>query len=81
MLRSSRRSAVRLAAELGCCEDTLRRWSQQADLDDGLRDDGLTTEERAELRRLRHENRIVTMERDLPEKAAAFFARESEPSR
>ena len=39
---------------------------------------GLTTEERAELARLRKENKTLRMERDLLKKATAYFARESE---
>jgi transposase len=38
---------------------------------------GLTTEERAELAKLRRENRELRMERDILKKAAAFFAKES----
>jgi transposase len=38
---------------------------------------GLTTEERAELARLRKENRELRLRRDILEKAAAFFAKES----
>jgi transposase len=51
---------------------------KQADIDAGRRHDGLTTEEREELRRLRAENRVLKMERDLLKKAAAFFAKESD---
>jgi transposase len=37
-------------------------------------------EEKAEVRRLRRENRTLKMERDFPKKAAAFFAKEQDQS-
>jgi transposase len=50
---------------------------KQADLDTGRRQDGLTTEERQELARLRKENARLREERDILEKATAWFAREA----
>lgn len=56
---------------------TIRNWMKQAQLDTGQRSDGLTTDERAELRRLRRENRRLKEEREILEKAAAWFASRS----
>ena len=72
---SPERSIHQLAYELGIADQTLRNWIRQAKIDHGERE-GLTTEERGELRRLRRENKILREERDILKKAAAFFAKE-----
>ena len=71
------RSPKALAQEFEPSEQTIRNWVKQAELDTGQRTDGLTTEERAELRQLRRENRQLKLEREILKKAAAWFARES----
>jgi transposase len=75
--RTSERSIAQLARDLGVSNQILHTWIKQADVDAGKRE-GLTTEEREELRRLRRENRTLLQEREILKKAAAFFARESE---
>lgn len=55
----------------------IRNWVQQADRDDWLRQDGLTSAEREELGRLRRENRQLKLEREILAKATAWFARET----
>ena len=77
LLRSSGRPIPQLARELGCSEQSLRNWSRHVEVDDGNAE-GLTTDEREELRRLRRENLILAEERDILKKAAAFFAKDSE---
>ena len=76
LLRAGR-SPRELAESLGVSEQTLRNWRRQDQLDRHERDDGLTTDERAELVRLRRENARLRQERDLLKRAAAFFATES----
>jgi transposase len=77
------RPLKQLAREFEPTENCIRNWVKQADLDDGNRSDGLTTEERAELAQLRRENRILREEKEILKKAAAWFAQEtgSTPSR
>jgi transposase len=77
LLRSGVKSAPELAQDLGVSDQTLRNWLRQADLDEGRRSDGLSSEEREELRRLRRENRVLREEREILKKAAAWFAKES----
>ena len=81
LARSSGKSHAEIARQLGMTTETLRQWLQPADVDEGKRSDGLTTEEQEELRRLRRENRILREEREILGKAAAFFAKETGPIR
>ncbi len=71
------RSPSELAKEFEPSDQAIRNWVRQADLDEGHRRDGLTTEDQKELRRLRRENRQLREEREILKKAAAWFARET----
>lgn len=80
-----RREAVRLMREegrtpeqreLGVSSQTLRNWRRQAAIDAGSAP-GLSTDERARLRELERENRILREEREILKKAAGFFAAET----
>ncbi len=76
LVRESEESVSAVARRLGISNSGLRRWVAQAEIDEG-QVPGLTTEERQELTKLRKENRVLRMERDLLSRAAAFFAQEN----
>ena len=76
LARSKQQPVAQTARDLGVSYETLRHWIKQAELDQGLRTDGLTSAEREELTRLRRENRVLKEEREILKKAAAFFATE-----
>ena len=76
LARLREKPITRLAADLGVADATLHAWLKQADIDEG-RSEGLTTDERAELVRLRRVNRVLEMENEILKRAAAFFAREN----
>ena len=76
LVRTSGKTIAQVARELDLGETAIRAWLQYAEIDEKRDPHGpLTTEERADVVRLRRELRTVTMERDFLRKAAAFFAR------
>jgi transposase-like protein len=75
LLARGERSLAVLSKELGVSQQTLRNWRKQAGVEAG-KVEGLTRDEREELRRVKRELRVVTEEREILKKALAFFAKD-----
>ena len=71
------RTIGQVCGDFDLTETAVRTWVKQAELDAGTRSDGLTSDERAELSRLRRENRRLQEDVDILKRATAFFARET----
>jgi transposase len=69
------RSIADVAKSLGVSHQTLRNWCKQTDVDQGRRE-GLSSDEKEELKQLRRRVRVLEQEREILKRAAAFFARE-----
>ena len=77
LARLREKPIAEIAADLGISESCLRNWLKQADVDEGRRNDGLTTAERDELVKLRRELRVARLENEILKRAAAYFAAEN----
>lgn len=77
LARLREKPVAQIAADLGISDSCLGNWVRQADLDEGRRDDGLTSSERAELVELRRKLRVAKMENEILKRAAAYLASEN----
>ncbi len=71
------RTPEELSREFEPTAQSIWNWVRQAERDQGVRLDGLVTDEKEELRRLRRENRVLREEKEILKKAAAWFAEET----
>ena len=76
LARLKEKPIAQIAVDLGISESCLRNWLHQADVDEGVKE-GLSTDERSELVRLRRELRVKDMEIEILKRASAYFAREN----
>jgi len=77
LVRESGKSTRDIASDLGVSVVSLNRWLKDPELGGTASSNNLDAEERAELRRLRREVRILREEREILKKAAVFFAEET----
>jgi len=84
----SGRNPEDLAKEFEPTAQSIRNWVKQADIDDGRRSDGPTTDQlkrirtlEARIREIEKENRRIEEEKEILRKAAVFFARETDQRR
>ena len=71
------KSISQVGRDLDVAQSVIGHRVKQARADRSNGKTGLTTEERAELARLRREVKDLRQQRDILKKAAAFFAKES----
>ena len=74
--RAGDRTIHQVARDFDLTESAVRKWVEQADIDDGQRA-GLTSEERKELVELRRENRQLKEDVGILKRATAFFVKET----
>jgi len=80
LVKEGGRKISDVARELGVTGESIRNWIRQYEIDHGQRE-GLTTDEKQELQKLRREVRILKEEREILKKATAFFAQENNKTR
>ncbi len=73
----SGRTPEELSREFEPSAQAIWNWVRQAEREGGVRQDGLTTDDKEELRRLRRENKVLREEKEILKKAAAWFAEET----
>ena len=71
------RTPEELSREFEPSAQSISNWVRQAERDQGVRQDGLSSDEKEELRRLRRENKVLREEKEILKKAAAWFAEET----
>jgi transposase len=77
LCRRGDRTVSQVVREFDLTDSAVRHWIEQADIDAGVRTDGPTTDEKADMAALRAENRRLREDNEILKRATAFFARET----
>jgi transposase len=78
LVLDEQRTVASVARDLDLLHTSLTSWVERERANRGVSERGtLTNDERAELARLRKENRELRMDREILKKAAAFFAKDT----
>ncbi len=67
-----------VARQEGVSRESVRRWMAQAEVDDGTRP-GVTSDESAQVKRLKTENKRLREDNEILRRASIFFAGELDP--
>lgn len=79
LFRAGDRTVSQVAVDLSLGDSVLRNWIRQADATSNSQPaEALDSAEKAELARLRKDNKQLRLERDILKSAAIFFAKENE---
>ena len=62
-----------IAGKIGCTPETLRKWVRRTEVDQGIRN-GVSSDEREQLKALVRENRELKRANEILRTASAFFA-------
>jgi len=71
------RSIPEVVRDFDLTDSAVRNWIARADRDNGTRNDGVTSDEKAELAALRRENQRLKQDVEILKRATAFFAKET----
>ena len=64
---------ISIASKTGCTPESLRKWTKQTEIDQGIRE-GLSTDERARIKELERKVRELREANEILRKASAYFA-------
>ncbi|HEV2126452.1 MAG TPA: IS3 family transposase [Chloroflexota bacterium] len=78
LYRTSAKSLREVSADLGMSTNSLREWVRRAEVNEGQHE-GLSDDEREELKRLKRENRILKEEREILRKAGGLLRQGDRP--